>query len=154
MPRSLRREVLKHINMRVLRKVSLFFGRDAAFTAQLCHVLTRTTFIPSEEICRQGDIGRELYFMESGRIQSTIEPPDDECDSDDMADWHVDNPPFARSSLHGHRHRIPLAQGTRPLNEPGKRAPSAYRGEATMALSRAPKLPMSANFGRPGGLGV
>ena len=138
----MRREVLKHINMRVLRKVSLFFGCDAAFTAQLCHVLTRTTFIPSEEICRQGDIGRELYFMESGRIQSTIEPPDDECDSEDMADWHVDNPPFARSSLHGHRHRIPLAQGTRPLREPGKRAPAAYRGEATMALSRAPKSPM------------
>ena len=31
MPHSLRREVLKQINMRVLRKVTIFFGCEAAF---------------------------------------------------------------------------------------------------------------------------
>ena len=91
MPRSLRREVLKHINMRVLRKVAIFFGCDKAFMGQLCHALTRVTFIPSEEICKQGDIGRELYFLEHGRVQSTIEPPEDEnIDYDEMEDWEIE----------------------------------------------------------------
>lgn len=90
MPRSLRREVLKHINLRVLRKVAIFFGCDSAFMGQLCHVLQRVTFIPSEEICKQGDIGREMYFLESGRVQSTIEPPEDDYDSDDMEDWEIE----------------------------------------------------------------
>ena len=33
------------LGLRVLRKVAIFFGCDAAFMGQLCHALKRVTFI-------------------------------------------------------------------------------------------------------------
>ena len=90
MPHSLRREVLKQINMRVLRKVTIFFGCEVTFLRQLCHALQRVTFIPSEEIAVQGDMARELYFIDQGRVQGTMEPPEEDYDSEDMEDWEIE----------------------------------------------------------------
>ena len=90
MPRSLRREVLTQINMRVLRKAPILFTCDKTFVIQLCHVMKRVTFLPNEEIIQQGDVGRELFVLESGRVQSTIEPPEDGVDEDELEDWEVE----------------------------------------------------------------
>ena len=90
MPHSLRREVLKQINMRVLRKVTIFFGCEVTFLRQLCHALQRVTFIPSEEIAVQGDMARELYFIDHGRVQGTMEPPEEDYDSEDMEEWEIE----------------------------------------------------------------
>lgn len=57
MPGNLRREVLQDIYMRTLRRVPLFFRVDRDALVQICSSLRRSTFLPDEIICRQGEVG-------------------------------------------------------------------------------------------------
>ncbi|KAL1523439.1 hypothetical protein AB1Y20_018379 [Prymnesium parvum] len=86
LPVSLKREVLKDMHMRVLIRCPEVLELDRNFLGQMCTSIKPQEFEPGEEICAQGDVMHEFYFLVSGKVQSTIEPPDDGVDSDDLDD--------------------------------------------------------------------
>ena len=79
LPRSLRASVLRQINSRVLRRAPLFFRCDRALVGALCSVLRRAVFVSGEVIAREGEVAREMFFLESGRVlQEREEEEEDE----------------------------------------------------------------------------
>ena len=60
MPHALRREVLKNIYLRSMRRVPLFFGCDQALVTQIAEMLRRVVCMPGQVIVSQGDVVKEL----------------------------------------------------------------------------------------------
>ena len=54
LPHSLRREVLKNIYLRSMRRVPLFFGCDSALVSQIAEMLRRVVCLPGQIIVSQG----------------------------------------------------------------------------------------------------
>ena len=87
LPRSLRANVLRHINSRVLRRAPIFFRCDKALVAALCSVMRRVVFVAGEVIAREGEVIRELFFIESGRVLQAapeLGGADDEEDDEEL----------------------------------------------------------------------
>ena len=71
--------------MRTLRRVPLFFRVERDALVQICSSLRRSTFLPDEVICRQGEVVHELLLLESGVvICATYPPEEDDEDSEDV----------------------------------------------------------------------
>ena len=54
LPHSLRREVLKNIYLRSMRRVPLFSGCDSALVSQIAEMLRRVVCLPGQIIVSQG----------------------------------------------------------------------------------------------------
>jgi hypothetical protein len=90
LPRSLRRNVLRHVNWRVLRCAPIFFRCDRALVGAICSVLRRAIYVTDEIIAREGEVVRELSFVESGSvIQATTTESDDEGDASEQEGGHA-----------------------------------------------------------------
>ena len=84
MPHSLRREVLKNIYLRSMRRVPLFFGCDSALITQIAEMLRRVVCLPGQVIVSQGDVVKEFYVLESGHVRAVAATyKDDEDDNND-----------------------------------------------------------------------
>ena len=92
MPHSLRREVLKNIYMRSMRRVPLFFGCDPALVMQVAEMLRRVVCLPGQTIVSQGEVVKELYVIESGHLRATTsnKSEEEEAESDDEEDDEED----------------------------------------------------------------
>ena len=64
LPHGLRRELLKNIYLRSMRRVPLLFGTDSALVGQLAEMLRRVVCLPGHAIMTQGDVAKELCVLE------------------------------------------------------------------------------------------
>ena len=104
LPRSLRSAVLAQINSRVLRRAPIFFRCDRALVGAICSVLRRAIFVSGEIIAKEGEVVRELFFLESGRVMQATsadsdEEEEDEDDGMSQADSKVEEERERRGSL-------------------------------------------------------
>ncbi|KAL1526614.1 hypothetical protein AB1Y20_015318 [Prymnesium parvum] len=68
LPRALRNEVLRDINMKVLVSAPIFHSCNPTMIALLCSVLRRCVFLKGDVLSEQGTISNEMFFLESGRV--------------------------------------------------------------------------------------
>ena len=100
LPRSLRISVLRQINSRVLRRAPLFYRCDKALVAALCGVLRRAVFVKGEVLAREGEVVRELFFLEAGKIKQERAADDDE-EEDEDEEVEKERPALVRSLSRG-----------------------------------------------------
>ena len=58
--------------------------RDRALVAAMCSVLRRVVFVKGEVLAREGEVVREMFFLEAGRVKQEREADDDA--RDDLGD--------------------------------------------------------------------
>ncbi|XP_078402226.1 cyclic nucleotide-gated channel alpha-4 [Cetorhinus maximus] len=68
LPDSLRAEVAVSVHLQTLRKVQLFQSCELGFLKQLVLKLQPHVFSPGDYVCRKGDVGREMYIIQDGRL--------------------------------------------------------------------------------------
>ena len=69
LPNYLRQEVLLFLNRDLIQKVPLFGECDRGFVHSLVPRLKPLVCVAGESIIRQGDVGRELYFLTRGTVE-------------------------------------------------------------------------------------
>ncbi len=66
---SLRRELSLHLYKDMIIKVPFFQNESDDFLARVCMNLTTEIYLPGDEIVREGDVGRELYIINKGKVK-------------------------------------------------------------------------------------
>jgi len=94
LPRALRNEVLRDINMKVLRRAPIFFSCDKAMLGVLCGVLRRCVFLKGDVLSQQGGVANEMFILEVGRVLSTTK-----CEVGDDAE--ITNDAWAQRNSQG-----------------------------------------------------
>jgi hypothetical protein len=76
MPLTLQKRVLQDVYSHTLRHVPLFnfIGADAALVEQICTLLRPAFLLADENVCKQGELAREFYFLEEGKLLQWEEP--------------------------------------------------------------------------------
>ena len=73
LPPSLRTEVSLYLNRDIIEKVPLFQGASDAFLREIVNILHPQVFTPGDFIIRKGEIGNEMFFISSGRVEVVSE---------------------------------------------------------------------------------
>ncbi|XP_078077600.1 cyclic nucleotide-gated channel alpha-4-like [Mustelus asterias] len=68
LPDRLRVEVAISVHLQTLRKVQLFQSCELGMLQQLVLKLQPQVFSPGDYVCRKGDVGREMYIVQDGRL--------------------------------------------------------------------------------------
>ncbi len=68
LPSNLQAEIAMNIHMQSLKRVHIFQDCEPGLLQQLVTKLKLQVFSPGDFVCRKGDIGREMYFIKSGRL--------------------------------------------------------------------------------------
>lgn len=68
LPENLQAEIAINIHMETLSRVHIFQDCESGLLSQLVTKLKLQVFSPSDFVCRKGEIGREMYFIKSGRL--------------------------------------------------------------------------------------
>ncbi|XP_051882452.1 cyclic nucleotide-gated cation channel alpha-4-like [Pristis pectinata] len=68
LPDRLRAQVAVNVHLRTLSKVQLFQSCEDRLLEQLVLRLQLQVFSPGDYVCRKGDVGREMYFVQEGRL--------------------------------------------------------------------------------------
>ena len=66
---SLRKELSLHLYKDMIIKVPFFQNESDDFLARVCMNLTTEIYLPHDEIVREGDVGRELYIINKGKVK-------------------------------------------------------------------------------------
>ncbi len=73
LPENLQAEVAINIHLDTLKRVHIFQDCEAGLLQQLVTKLKLQVFSPGDFICKKGDIGREMYFIKSGKLNVVSE---------------------------------------------------------------------------------
>ncbi|XP_067889062.1 cyclic nucleotide-gated channel alpha-4 [Heterodontus francisci] len=68
LPDKLRAEVAVSVHLQTLRKVQLFQSCELGLLEHLVLKLQSQVFSPGDYVCRKGDVGREMYIVQDGRL--------------------------------------------------------------------------------------
>ncbi len=68
MPENLQAEIAINIHLETLKRVHIFQDCEPGLLQQLVTRLKLQVFSPNDFICKKGDIGREMYFIKSGKL--------------------------------------------------------------------------------------
>ncbi|XP_072898045.1 cyclic nucleotide-gated channel alpha-4-like [Hemitrygon akajei] len=68
LPGRLRAQLAADIHLRALGKVQLFSRCEAGLLRQLVTRLRLQVFSPGDFVCRRGEVGREMYIVQEGRL--------------------------------------------------------------------------------------
>jgi hypothetical protein len=71
LPRALHTDVALHLHREVLANVPLFQGAEQSFLNSLVLMLRPEICAPGDHIIRQGEMGREMYFISRGSVEVT-----------------------------------------------------------------------------------
>ncbi|GLC75025.1 hypothetical protein PLESTF_001584900 [Pleodorina starrii] len=75
LPRMLRTEVVLHLYDKVVRKVSFMQTRPPQFVVELLLRLRLRLYEKGDYVVREGEIGREIYFLAAGEVEVRRELP-------------------------------------------------------------------------------
>jgi hypothetical protein len=65
----LRNEVLMFLNARAVMHIDFFRGQDTTFVASVCKLLKPCFAAPSDYVFREGELGLEMFFVQSGTVE-------------------------------------------------------------------------------------
>lgn len=73
LPDKLRAELAIHVHLDSLRKVAIFQDCEAGFLSELVLRLRAQLFSPGDYVCRKGEVGREMYIVNRGKLEVVSE---------------------------------------------------------------------------------
>ena len=69
LPDKLKAEIGMHVHFETLRKVEFFQECEGGLLWELVLRLRTQVYSPGEYVCRKGDVGREMYIVNRGRLE-------------------------------------------------------------------------------------
>ncbi|CAH1782420.1 unnamed protein product [Owenia fusiformis] len=69
LPEKLKAEIAIHVHLDTLKRVDIFQNTEAGFLCELVLRLKPVLFSPGDYICRKGEVGKEMYIVNRGRLQ-------------------------------------------------------------------------------------
>ncbi|XP_054715811.1 cyclic nucleotide-gated cation channel subunit A-like, partial [Uloborus diversus] len=69
LPDKLKAEIAIHVHLDTLKRVEIFQNTEAGFLCELVLRLRPVLFSPGDFICRKGEVGKEMYIVNRGRLQ-------------------------------------------------------------------------------------
>lgn len=69
LPYKLRAEIAIHVHLDTLKKVEIFQNTEAGFLNELVLRLKPVLYSPGDFICRKGEVGKEMYIVNGGKLQ-------------------------------------------------------------------------------------
>ncbi|XP_074657358.1 uncharacterized protein LOC141910564 [Tubulanus polymorphus] len=73
LPDKLKAEIAIHVHLDTLKRVEIFQNTDPGFLCELVLRLRPVLFSPGDFICRKGEVGKEMYIVNRGRLQVVAE---------------------------------------------------------------------------------
>ncbi|KAH9499818.1 hypothetical protein Btru_076704 [Bulinus truncatus] len=68
LPDKLKAEIAIHVHLDTLKRVEIFQATEAGFLCELVLRLRPVLFSPGDYICRKGEVGKEMYIVNRGRL--------------------------------------------------------------------------------------
>ncbi|CAH1791706.1 unnamed protein product, partial [Owenia fusiformis] len=72
LPERLQAEIAIHIHLDILKKVKIFEECEEGLLRELVLKLKSQIYSPGDYICRTGEIGREMYIINHGRVEILV----------------------------------------------------------------------------------
>ncbi|GFR15921.1 cyclic nucleotide-gated cation channel alpha-3 [Trichonephila clavata] len=69
LPDKLKAEIAIHVHLDTLKRVEIFQNTEQGFLRELVLRLRPVLFSPGDFICRKGEVGKEMYIVNRGRLQ-------------------------------------------------------------------------------------
>ncbi|KAK9512136.1 hypothetical protein O3M35_000628 [Rhynocoris fuscipes] len=69
LPDKLKAEIAINVHLDTLKRVEIFQNTEAGFLRELVLRLRPVLFSPGDFICRKGEVGKEMYIVNRGRLQ-------------------------------------------------------------------------------------
>ncbi|XP_071452123.1 uncharacterized protein [Hetaerina americana] len=69
LPDKLKAEIAINVHLDTLKRVEIFQNTEAGFLCELVLRLRPVLFSPGDYICRKGEVGKEMYIVNRGRLQ-------------------------------------------------------------------------------------
>ncbi|XP_074604618.1 uncharacterized protein LOC141857935 [Brevipalpus obovatus] len=69
LPAKLKAEIAIHVHLDTLKRVEIFQNTEAGFLCALVLRLKPVLFSPGDYVCRKGEIGKEMYIVNRGKLQ-------------------------------------------------------------------------------------
>ncbi|GBM93195.1 Cyclic nucleotide-gated cation channel alpha-3 [Araneus ventricosus] len=69
LPDRLKAEIAINVHLDTLKRVEIFQNTESGFLCELVLRLRHVLFSPGDYICRKGEVGKEMYIVNCGRLQ-------------------------------------------------------------------------------------